>query len=150
MFRNTGAPLQGSTAWVAPDGFSYPGGCFTAQSAVFRPEAVDGLSILKAHWRLCWKPNVPNSELANAPQTSVRLISADSGPSSLAVVASLFSGGKTNTPLNESTDITATLQALIASHANPAKLFQLVHQTAGTGAYGPLIYSSSIELVFNV
>lgn len=141
LFRNTSVPLQG----VKASAWGYAGSCFTAQTAIIHPDALDGLNVVKAYWRVCWLPNI-----TNGAQTAVRLCSADSGPSNLQQVVATFSGGKPNTPLNEAFDITADFQALIASHQNQNAMFQFTHQSCGDGGFGPLIYSSSIELVLLV
>lgn len=141
LFRNTGAPLQGvkSSIW------GYAGQCFTAQAAIFHPESLDELDVVKAFWRVCWLPNI-----TNGAQTAIRLCSADSGPNNLQQVVSTFSGGKPNSPLNEAFEITQQLRGLIDSHkpsGGSNTMFQLVHQSCGDGSFGAVIYSSSIEII---
>lgn len=137
LYRNASFPMQG----VIGSSWGYGGACLTAQSAVFRPEAVAGMDIKSVFWRVCWKPNI-----MNGAQTAIRLISADSGPSNINQIASTFSGGKPNTPLNEAFDITSQFRDLVASHEAANAMFQLIMQSCGDGSNGALIYSSSIEI----
>jgi hypothetical protein len=142
LFRNCGQALQGHEGWP----WNYAGGCLTAQSAVFHPQAFDGLEVVFAQWRICWHPNVPEPA-----QTAVRLISADDGPSEIQEIAATYSGGKVTPTLdtfNEGFNITDKVRALVDSHRGTGKRFQLIHQSMGDGMHGCLIFSSSIELVF--
>lgn len=141
LFRNTDVPLRG----IASNTWGYMGNCFTAQTVVIHPESLDGLTLIRAFWRLCWRPNI-----TNGAQTAVRLCSSDEGPTNVQQVIATFSGGKGNNPLNEAFDITADFQALIDSHKTPATCFQFTHQSCGDGTYAPQIFSSSIELVLGI
>lgn len=139
LYRDTNSPLQGYRG----NPWNYAGSCVTAQAAVIRGEALEGLNIDVAFWRICWKPNI-----TNGAQTAVRLISSDYGPTNIVQVAATYSGGKPNSPLNENFDITDAFNALIASHL-PNTPFEFLHQSCGDGTYGCLIYSSSLELVLH-
>jgi hypothetical protein len=145
-FRNAAMPLNGNKT----SSFNYAGSCLTSQSVIFHSEALETLNIKKAIWRICWKPNITNGS-----QTAIRLISANSGPSNINQIVATFSGGKTNTPLNEAFDITESLKALIESNSPSVdfpngSMFQLITQSAGDGSNGCLIYSSSIELIYDI
>lgn len=145
MFRNAAAPMQGNKS-----GWAVGGSCFTAQVVPFHPEWFADATVVKAIWRVTWLPNI-----TNGAQTAVRLswvdtATAGSATPGISVLAATFSGGKPNSPLNEAFDITTKLNAVIASHANPQKFFQIFTEETGDGTYGPLIYSSALEIVFNV
>lgn len=144
-FRNTDIPLNGNKTST----FNYAGSCLTAQSVIFPAESLTTLKIKKAIWRICWKPNI-----TNGAQTGIRLVSANSGPSNINQVVATFSGGKPNTPLNEAFDITESLKALIESNKPNIDLpngamFQLIPQSVGDSSNGCLIYSSSIEIIYD-
>lgn len=137
LFRNADAPMRG----VVSNTWGYGGQCYTAQAAVFHAEALNGLNVLRAYWRCCWQPNI-----ADPQQTAIRLLSANSGPSNLSVIASTFSGGKLRPGLevlNEAFDVTREVQELVKK----GEMFQLCTQSAGNGSVGCLIFSSSIELI---
>lgn len=146
MFRNADAPMRGNKSST----FGYAGGCFTAQAVVVHPEAMDGLNIVSAQWRICWLPNIDNGA-----QTVVRLVWSDAGvqgEGSSNYIHAFSSVGKTNSPQNDGVYLTDTLKYLIGTHKPSAdfpsgRLFQFSIQSAGDGTFGPLIYSSSIELV---
>lgn len=143
LFRNTDAPLVGYKG----NPFSWPGKCLTAQAVIFHAAAMDTLNISQAYWRLCWLPNINNGA-----QTAVRLVSADSGPTNIQQVAAFFGSNNISNPLNDVANITQALHDLIASHkstgAEVARMFSMIHQTAGDGVNAPLIYSSSLEIIF--
>jgi hypothetical protein len=141
MFRNTGAPLIGNktSSWAVG------GSCFTAQSIIFHEEVLPTMSVDRAIWRVCWLPNIPTTA-----QTGVRLCSADSGPSNITQVYSFFGSANTTNPRNDAADVTGAITALIESHKTIPSIFQLFTQSVGDGVNGPLIYSSSLELVLIV
>lgn len=140
MFRNTNDPLVGNktSTWAVG------GSCFTAQSIIFHANALAGMNIESATWRLTWLPNIPT-----ASQTAVRLCSADSGPSNITEITSFFGSANTTNPRNDAVDVTAALKALVDSHKVTPAMFQLFTQTIGDGTYGPLIYSSALEVIYN-
>lgn len=141
MFRNTGVPLVGNKTSVWDVG----GSCFTAQCVVIHENTLASMNIESACWRLTWLPNIPTTA-----QTAVRLCSADSGPSNIAAIASFFGSANTTNPRNDAVDVTLALKTLVNSHKVTPAMFQLFTQTIGDGTYGPLIYSSALEVVFNV
>lgn len=146
MFRNTDVPLRG----VKDSTWGFAGGCFTAQAVVIHPESMDGLDIVSAQWRICWLPNITNGAM-----TMVRLIWSDAASGISNEIYATSSNNKANSPQNEGVYITDIFNQLIASHKpSPefpsGRLFQFAHQSCGDGTFGPLIYSSSIELVLNV
>lgn len=138
LFRNTDAPLVGYKG----NPFNWPGKCLTAQSVIFHGDSLLDLVVVKAIWRITWLPNINNGA-----QTAVRLVSADSGPSNIQPVAAFFGSNNVSNPRNDAADITQALITLIDSHKEAGTMFQFIHQTAGDWTYGPLIYSSAIELI---
>lgn len=146
MFRNADVPMRG----VKDSTWGFAGSCFTAQAAVIHPESLDGLDIVSAQWRITWLPNITNGAM-----TMVRLIWADAGPAEINPIVATSSNNKQNSPLNEGFYITDKFKELINSHKPSVdfpsgRLFQFATQSCGDSTYGPLIYSSSIELVLNV
>lgn len=141
MYRNSANPMVGNKT----NNWDVGGACFTAQTIPFHADALDGLVVESAIWRICWKPNI------NSPaQTAVRLCWANSGPSNITQIESFFSGGKTNTPLNEAVNITEKLNQIIFEHKNPATYFQLFTHSIGDGTNAPLIYSSALEITYDI
>lgn len=140
LYRNAQTPLEsiGTYPW------HWPGSCLTAQSVIIPLVALPLLNMVKVKWRLTWNPNIDDG----TQQTAVRLCSCYDGPSNLVQQAAFFRANCTS-PQNDAVDITTAFKSLVTQAIADQKDLQFTHQTVGTGTIGPLIYSSSLECVFD-
>lgn len=132
FYRNPTSPLQGNANGAD---FGMLGNALTASSIPFRADQIGPL--VSARWVLVWNPNT------GASPTYVRLVKADDGPSNL-IELERFGRSNAASPLVDAVDITAKLNDIISGGIGK----QLIEQTCGNGANGPLIYASWIEMVF--
>jgi hypothetical protein len=94
-------------------------------------------TLVYARWLVVWNPRNSSS--------GVRLIHADSGPTNIVEIAK-FDTNPATTPVPSAVDVTTTLATLVS--ANVMKF--LGHQSKGNGSQGAIIFSSSIEMVWDV
>jgi hypothetical protein len=140
LYRNAETPIQGTHNGAS---FAFPGRALTASSLKLHiAEFPVGRKVKFARWVLVWSPMV----VAGGGATAVRLVSFDDGPANIANVARIGSptGQNVSSPIVSAVDITDDLNALILAGTTK----QFGHQTAGTGNSGCLIYSSSLEVVW--
>jgi hypothetical protein len=90
-------------------------------------------------WRLVWMPRVERA--------AVRLIHMEDGPTNIVQLAEVVAEpGKLGPVVAPQRDVTAEFNALV--RAGTPK--HLGHQAKGNGDQGPIIFSSSLEVVWNL
>lgn len=129
LFAHPSHPVIGQPGGAA---YTWPGNALTASTFMFYGSRAGNL--LYAQWVLVWNPDTAESP------TGVRLVSADSGPTNIAALATITEAG-TITPIVRAADVTVALQAIIAAGQDK----HIGQQTAGNGGNGPKIYKSAIE-----
>ena len=132
FYRDPAVPLLGTTP-SSP--WKYPGNALTASSNRIYAQAA---RLQKAAWYLVWTPN------AGATYNAARLVKADNGPTNLEQIA-FINRNNTNTPVVDSVDMTAALNAILDS-LMPGESKQILMQTCGDAASA--IYRSTIDLVW--
>lgn len=140
LFRNPQTPIQGTANGGT---FAFPGSCLSANTCRMHiSEFPPGRVVKYARWIITWTPQV----LVAGPTSAVRLIMFDDGPSNIVTIAQISTQPNIvyATPRTDQVIITNELNAAIAAGVTK----QFGHQTAGVGANGSLLYSSSIEVVW--
>lgn len=133
FYRNPQTPIVGTADGAA---FAFPGSALTASSFRLRGDLISR-PILSAKWIIVWNPNTTSG------YTAVRLVKGDDGPANLVELGRVQHNNYTS-PKVDVIDITPALQDIALN-----KLYkQILQQTAGNGANGPLIYASWIEIVW--
>jgi len=139
-YRNAELPLEGDASYP----WHWPGSCLTAQSIVFPVIAMKYMNVISVKWRLTWNPNID----AGDAQTAVRLVSAYDGPSNIQQVEAMYQKNWTS-PRNDSIYITDKFKEMVAQAVADNKDLQFILQVVGNGTFGPHIYSSSLEMVYD-
>lgn len=133
FYRDPQTPIYGTADGAA---FGFPGAALTASSFRFRGDKITK-RIISASWIIVWNPSTTGG------YTAVRLIKADDGPSNHIEIARVQHNNYTS-PKVDVVDMTYQLNYLIDNK----QYKQILQQTAGNGANGPLIYASWIEIVW--
>jgi hypothetical protein len=130
FYRDPTTPLIGPASAAT---FAFPGAALTASTLRWWGN-VPGQTLYYARWLLAWVP----------AGGGVQLCHADSGPSNYTEIARLQRGEAT--PVVDGADITVPLRNILAA-GQTKHLCQRMH---GNGSIGAKIYSSSIELIWEV
>lgn len=142
LFRNPQDPIKGTSDG---SGFLFPGTCLTANTFKLHiAQFVPGCRVKMARWVVSWNPQV----FVAGPTSALRLVMFDDGPANVQQVARIgtTAGQVYQTPRVDAVDITDWINAAILTGVTK----QFGHQTAGVGANGSLLYSSTIEVVWEV
>lgn len=95
-----------------------------------------------AVWQVVWTP--VNTGVG------IRLVKFDAGPSGITQISEIT--GKTGGPRNDSEDVTAAMQAIMAGlvAAPPGVHKQIGHQLKGDGSTGAKVYMSRVSMLLQV
>lgn len=139
IIRHSSMPVTGTK-----DGanFAFPGNALSASTFKLHISSMPTARVKYARWILVWNPQVSDP----TSPTGARLVSMDDGPSNIQQIGRIDSpaGVTYVTPRTNEVDVTDALNALLVGGIDK----QLGHQTYGNGSNGCLIYSSSVEIVW--
>lgn len=130
FYRDPATPIQGPASTT----LQFPGAALSA-STVRWFGAATGQTLHYARWLLVWTPG---------DNTTVQLSHADSGPTNFVEIARFTRSSPT--PVADAIDVTVALQSALALGVTK----HLCQRMNGNGSVGPKVYSSSIELIWDV
>lgn len=136
FYRNSQTPLNGNTSktpWFSGIALSASMHVINAMN-----NWLIGSKITYARWVVAWNPNT-NTDV----KTGLLLVTADSGPTNILEVARIEHSNYMN-PRVDAVDVTSVLNGMIQGGVWK----QIGQQTFGNATTGPLVYSSTIEVIW--